>query len=277
MEVPAPHPVSMQPAMPQHLQPQNVQQPQQVQQGRKGQQQGQQGQLGQQQQVQQGQHSQQQQVQQGQQGQQQQGQQGRPPMHPAVSMMRQQPSGMPIRKSQSALELVSWRNTTGDLNFWDPSGNLAEQLHSMQGRKAGRLTPEERLQKILRYRQKRQERNFNRTIKYQCRPDLMRNPMQGHPSSSGPDLMHNPMPGHPSPSGPDLMLNPMRGHPSSPSPDLILNPLLAGQPMDELFGIPDFRTSNGQNSSTQQQVGQGVRIKRDDDGQQLDPLEDFFM
>lgn len=36
----------------------------------------------------------------------------------------------------------------------------------------GRLTPEERLLKILRYRAKRQMRNFNRTIKYQCRKSL---------------------------------------------------------------------------------------------------------
>ena len=36
----------------------------------------------------------------------------------------------------------------------------------------GKLTPEERLQKILRYRAKRQMRNFNRTIKYQCRKSL---------------------------------------------------------------------------------------------------------
>ena len=36
----------------------------------------------------------------------------------------------------------------------------------------GALTPEERLQKILRYRAKRQMRNFNRTIKYQCRKSL---------------------------------------------------------------------------------------------------------
>lgn len=36
----------------------------------------------------------------------------------------------------------------------------------------GKLTPQERLQKILRYRAKRQMRNFNRTIKYQCRKSL---------------------------------------------------------------------------------------------------------
>eukprot|EP00798_Chlamydomonas_sp_ICE-L_P026988 gene26988-9003_t len=57
----------------------------------------------------------------------------------------------------------------------------------------------------------------------------------------------------------------------------MLNPLQVEKPMDELFGIPDFKTSNGQNSSTQQQMGQGIRVKRDHDGQQPDPLEDFFL
>ncbi|KXZ53634.1 hypothetical protein GPECTOR_6g551 [Gonium pectorale] len=36
----------------------------------------------------------------------------------------------------------------------------------------GRLTAEERLQRILRYRTKRAQRNFNREIKYQCRKTL---------------------------------------------------------------------------------------------------------
>ena len=38
--------------------------------------------------------------------------------------------------------------------------------------RAGRLAPEERLQKILKYRQKRHERNFTKRIKYQCRKTL---------------------------------------------------------------------------------------------------------
>ncbi len=58
---------------------------------------------------------------------------GMPPMPQAVAMLRAAPSGAPLRKSQSALELVSWRNTSGDLDFWDPTGHLAEQLHGMQG------------------------------------------------------------------------------------------------------------------------------------------------
>jgi CCT motif len=35
-----------------------------------------------------------------------------------------------------------------------------------------KLNPEERTQKILRYRQKRHERNFTKRIKYQCRKTL---------------------------------------------------------------------------------------------------------
>jgi CCT motif len=38
--------------------------------------------------------------------------------------------------------------------------------------RAGRLAPQERLQKILKYRQKRHERNFTKRIKYQCRKTL---------------------------------------------------------------------------------------------------------
>ena len=36
----------------------------------------------------------------------------------------------------------------------------------------GKLTPEERRQRILRYRQKRHERNFKKRIKYVCRKTL---------------------------------------------------------------------------------------------------------
>jgi hypothetical protein len=38
--------------------------------------------------------------------------------------------------------------------------------------RVGRLSHEERNQKILRYRQKRHERNFTKRIKYQCRKTL---------------------------------------------------------------------------------------------------------
>lgn len=84
------------------------------------------------------------------------------------------PSGAALRKSQSALELGAWRKmAAGDMDFIDPSGSVREQLHGLEMfQQAGKLTPEERLQKILRYRAKRQMRNFNRTIKYQCRKSL---------------------------------------------------------------------------------------------------------
>ena len=58
-----------------------------------------------------------------------------PPPHGHMGGMRPPPPMPPsgMRRVQSALELCSWRNTSGDLDFWDPSGHLAEQLHSMQG------------------------------------------------------------------------------------------------------------------------------------------------
>jgi len=118
---------------------------------------------------------------------------------------RLQPSGATLRKSQSALELGAWKKiAAGDLDFVDPSGSVREQLQGLEylqvgtilefvlhafirsfacafslqlacllrKQQIGRLTPEERLQKILRYRAKRQMRNFNKTVKYQCRKSL---------------------------------------------------------------------------------------------------------
>lgn len=85
-----------------------------------------------------------------------------------------QPSAAAMRKSHSALELGAWRKmATGDMDFVDPSGIVRETLQGLElCQQVGKLTPEERLQKILRYRAKRQVRNFNRTIKYQCRKSL---------------------------------------------------------------------------------------------------------
>lgn len=78
-----------------------------------------------------------------------------------------------LRKSHSALELGAWRKVAaGELDaFVSPS--TREQLLHLEGlNNLGRLTPAERLQKILRYRAKRQMRNFNPPIKYQCRKSL---------------------------------------------------------------------------------------------------------
>ncbi|GLI67245.1 hypothetical protein VaNZ11_011427 [Volvox africanus] len=75
-------------------------------------------------------------------------------------------SGPRLRKSQSALELGSWRSSS-----FEPGIDNIEAV--LTGQKLiGRLTPEERLQRILRYRSKRNTRNFNREIKYQCRKTL---------------------------------------------------------------------------------------------------------
>eukprot|EP00955_Chlamydomonas_euryale_P107130 365747-Chlamydomonas_euryale.AAC.7 len=79
-----------------------------------------------------------------------------------------------MRRSRSALELGAWEKmAAGDLDVADPSGHVRQMLSNLEGGGAfGKLTPEERLQKILRYRAKRQLRNFNRSVKYQCRKSL---------------------------------------------------------------------------------------------------------
>lgn len=97
------------------------------------------------------------------------------PMNPLATCM-DDPSAMymasrlPLRKSQSAVELNSWRAALPD---GDPSltpGSAADL--ASENFKVGKLTAEERLQKILRYRQKRHDRNFKRVVKYQCRKTL---------------------------------------------------------------------------------------------------------
>ncbi|KAG1678280.1 hypothetical protein FOA52_013901 [Chlamydomonas sp. UWO 241] len=91
----------------------------------------------------------------------------------AQQLQQQQASPGGLRKSHSALELGAWRKVAaGELDaFVSPS--TREQLLHLEGLgNLGRLTPAERLQKILRYRAKRQMRNFNPTIKYQCRKSL---------------------------------------------------------------------------------------------------------
>ncbi|GAX82027.1 hypothetical protein CEUSTIGMA_g9455.t1 [Chlamydomonas eustigma] len=100
---------------------------------------------------------------------------GGEPSGTAADPHRLQPSGgAALRKSQSALELGAWKKiAAGDMDFLDPSGSVREQLQGLDYvQQVGKLTPEERLLKILRYRAKRQMRNFNRTIKYQCRKSL---------------------------------------------------------------------------------------------------------
>ena len=79
-------------------------------------------------------------------------------------------SGQGMRRTQSALELGAWEKmAAGDMEYVDPSGSVREQLQEIEAQHIGKLSPAERLQKILRYRAKRQMRNFGRTIKYQCR------------------------------------------------------------------------------------------------------------
>eukprot|EP00884_Botryococcus_braunii_P015313 jgi/Botrbrau1/2465/Bobra.0226s0024.1 len=96
---------------------------------------------------------------------------GGQPMH-GLSNLKTEPAN--LRRTQSAVELRtlqggmgSRRNSTTDLNH-------IVELTTPEGHtyRVHKLNPEERTQKILRYRQKRHERNFTKRIKYQCRKTL---------------------------------------------------------------------------------------------------------
>lgn len=56
-------------------------------------------------------------------------------------------------------------------NMSPTEGNLQEE----QNFKVGRYSAEERKEKISKYRAKRTQRNFNKTIKYACRKTLADN------------------------------------------------------------------------------------------------------
>lgn len=77
--------------------------------------------------------------------------------------------GPRLRKVHSALELGAWRQLAESESVEPGLGQVAE---APAAKMIGRLTAEERLQRILRYRAKRDKRNFNREIKYQCRKTL---------------------------------------------------------------------------------------------------------
>ncbi|KAK9067967.1 hypothetical protein SSX86_012078 [Deinandra increscens subsp. villosa] len=72
--------------------------------------------------------------------------------------------------------------STGDLHSLETKKALAPSALATQGSlideanfKVGRYSPEERKQRILRYKAKRTQRNFNKTIKYACRKTLADN------------------------------------------------------------------------------------------------------
>eukprot|EP00951_Prasinocladus_malaysianus_P030414 scaffold286252_cov37-Prasinocladus_malaysianus.AAC.1 len=67
-----------------------------------------------------------------------------------------------MRRSQSAVELRRTVSEDGTSTKSEDDGVF----------RIGKLTPEERREKILKYRQKRHERNFKKKIKYVCRKTL---------------------------------------------------------------------------------------------------------
>lgn len=80
-----------------------------------------------------------------------------------------------IRRSQSAVELRSLGlpRHASEMNLKELQ-QVTVELTTPEGHvyKAGRMSNEERAQKILKYRQKRHERNFTKRIKYMCRKTL---------------------------------------------------------------------------------------------------------
>ncbi|KAK9863322.1 hypothetical protein WJX84_010512 [Apatococcus fuscideae] len=82
-----------------------------------------------------------------------------------------------MRRSQSAVELrslASLPRSHSEVDLREQEESALAELTTPEGHtyKVGRLSNEERAQKILKYRQKRHERNFNKRIKYQCRKTL---------------------------------------------------------------------------------------------------------
>eukprot|EP00200_Dunaliella_tertiolecta_P002067 CAMPEP_0202342274 /NCGR_PEP_ID=MMETSP1126-20121109/2907_1 /ASSEMBLY_ACC=CAM_ASM_000457 /TAXON_ID=3047 /ORGANISM="Dunaliella tertiolecta, Strain CCMP1320" /LENGTH=797 /DNA_ID=CAMNT_0048933203 /DNA_START=90 /DNA_END=2483 /DNA_ORIENTATION=+ len=76
--------------------------------------------------------------------------------------VRRGPSGLPLRKSQSAVELGSWRSFNSPEEYWDV-GLMGEDGQMGQGGGA----PDERLAKIQRYRERRVQRGQARVPNYQ--------------------------------------------------------------------------------------------------------------
>mmetsp|Transcript_4162 Transcript_4162/g.11731 ORF Transcript_4162/g.11731 Transcript_4162/m.11731 type:complete len:368 (-) Transcript_4162:545-1648(-) len=91
------------------------------------------------------------------------------PTRMAPPQLMQAPSAM-LRRSKSAVELRTHVNPLGE------EDKMARLLLKDEGEdgpvRVGKLTPEERREKILRYRQKRHARNFKKKIKYVCRKTL---------------------------------------------------------------------------------------------------------
>ncbi|XP_076950525.1 uncharacterized protein LOC143623520 [Bidens hawaiensis] len=72
--------------------------------------------------------------------------------------------------------------STGDLHSLETSKTLSSSPLGTEGLlmeeanfKVGRYNPEERKERILRYKEKRTQKNFNKTIKYACRKTLADN------------------------------------------------------------------------------------------------------
>lgn len=77
----------------------------------------------------------------------------------------------PLKQAKSAPALTSATKNTSSDNI-SCTTNLSTVSKCLKKPYIGKLTPEERRQKIMRYRQKRNQRKFDRGVTYQCRKTL---------------------------------------------------------------------------------------------------------
>ncbi|KAE8672484.1 Detected protein of confused Function [Hibiscus syriacus] len=80
-----------------------------------------------------------------------------------------------MRKVSSTGYLVNMRNVSGNQRSNQSTLTVEKSLMEEAPFKVGRYNPEERQERISKYRAKRNLRNFNKTIKYACRKTLADN------------------------------------------------------------------------------------------------------
>ncbi|XP_039068138.1 zinc finger protein CONSTANS-LIKE 12-like [Hibiscus syriacus] len=80
-----------------------------------------------------------------------------------------------MRKVSSTGDLVNMRNESGNQRSNPSTLTVENSLMEEAPFKVGRYNPEERQERISKYRAKRNLRNFNKTIKYACRKTLADN------------------------------------------------------------------------------------------------------
>ncbi|XP_071699003.1 uncharacterized protein [Rutidosis leptorrhynchoides] len=116
----------------------------------------------------------------------------------------------------------SWSSYPTANNHWEPESQKTPKEIEEPTLKIGRYSIEERKDKITRYVKKRNQRNFNKTIKYECRKTLAdkRIRVRGRFAKNNNDHHHDH--DHHQPCDQDLVLPNMNNATNSPSEENIL-------------------------------------------------------